>query len=81
MHLTPQQLATRWHVSEKTLERWRNLGTGPVFLKLVGRVLYPVQHIEALEAKRIRLATSKPLPAGTDLSDSELSMEGLRERP
>ena len=81
MHLTPQQLAARWHVSEKTLERWRNQGTGPAFLKVVGRVLYPLQQIEALEAKRIRIATSKPLPAGTDLSDSELSMVGLRKRP
>ena len=68
MHLTPRQLANRWQVSEKTLERWRNQGTGPAFLKVVGRVLYPVQHIEALEAKRIRLATSTPMPAGTDLS-------------
>ena len=71
MHLTPQQLANRWHVSEKTLERWRNKGTGPVFLKVVGRVLYPVQQVEALEAKRIRLATSRPLPADTDLSATD----------
>ena len=71
MHLTPQQLAARWHVSEKTLERWRNQGTGPAFLKIVGRVLYPTQHIDAIEAKRTRLATSKPLPEGADLSEAE----------
>ncbi len=71
MHLTPQQLATRWHISEKTLERWRNQGTGPAFLKVVGRVLYPIQHIEAIEAKRIRLATSKHLPVGGDLGGIE----------
>ncbi|KXW57122.1 MerR family transcriptional regulator [Ferrovum myxofaciens] len=68
MHLTPRQLATRWHVSEKTLERWRHQGTGPIFLKVVSRVLYPLQHIEALEARRIRLATSRSLPADTDLT-------------
>lgn len=61
MHLTAQQLAQRWHISEKTLERWRNQGNGPIFLKLVGRVLYPVQHIEALEAKRIRMAKTLDL--------------------
>jgi hypothetical protein len=80
MHLTPQQLATRWHVSEKTLERWRNQGTGPAFLKVFGRVLYPLQHIEALETKRIRLATSKPLPANTDLSEVEQFMASRRGR-
>lgn len=80
MHLTPQQLATRWHVSEKTLERWRNQGTGPAFLKVVGRVLYPVQHIEAIETKRIRLATSKSLPMGTDLSEVEQCVAGHRVR-
>ncbi len=58
MHLTPQQLAARWHVSTKTLERWRHEGTGPAFLKVVGRVLYPVQHIEALEASHIQLVTT-----------------------
>jgi hypothetical protein len=80
MHLTPQQLATRWHVSEKTLERWRTKGTGPAFLKVVGRVLYPLQHIEALETKRIRLATSNPLPADTDLGEVEQFMAGRGER-
>ncbi len=68
MHLTPRQLAQRWQLSEKTLERWRTQGTGPIFMKLVGRVLYPLKHIEALEAKRIRQATNKSLPAGTDLT-------------
>ena len=72
MHLTPRQLAARWQVSKKTLERWRREGTGPVFLKFVGRVLYPVQHIEALEAKCVRLATFKSLSADTDLTSDAL---------
>ena len=50
MHLTPRQLATRWHVSEKTLERWRHTGTGPGFVKIVGRILYPMAGVEAIEA-------------------------------
>jgi predicted site-specific integrase-resolvase len=66
MHLTPRQLATRWQVSEKTLERWRHEGTGPAFLKVVGRVLYPVQHIEAMEAERIRLVSTKSLTSDSD---------------
>ena len=71
MHLTPQQLAARWQVSEKTLERWRCQGSGPIYLKLGGRVLYPVEHIEAHEATRIRKATSKSAQAGTDLTAVE----------
>lgn len=66
MHLTPRQLAERWHLSEKTLERWRHEGSGPAFLKVGARVLYPVQHIEAIEARgtvfrpQDRQATHKP---------------------
>ena len=71
MHLTPRQLAERWHLSEKTLERWRMQGTGPIFLKLVGRVLYPLQHIEAVEANRIRKSTAQSLPSCTDWSAVE----------
>jgi predicted site-specific integrase-resolvase len=74
MYLTPKQLATRWHVSDKTLERWRHDGTGPLFIKIVGRILYPVQHIEAHEAKRIRLATSRSLPVDTDLTVADHPM-------
>ena len=41
-------------------------------MKVVGRVLYPLQHVEALEAKRIRLTTSRALPADTDLTADAL---------
>lgn len=51
MHLTPQQLAARWQISEKTLERWRRRGTGPRFLRVVGRVLYPLEAVQACEAQ------------------------------
>ena len=51
MHLTPRQLATRWQVSEKTLERWRHTGTGPGFVKIVGRILYLISDIAAMESK------------------------------
>ena len=30
--LSPRDLADRWGLSEKTLERWRSLGTGPVYI-------------------------------------------------
>ena len=56
--LTPRDLAQRWKTSEKTLERWRMEGTGPVYLKMGGRVLYSVAQVTAHESARIRSDTS-----------------------
>ncbi|MDE2259876.1 MAG: helix-turn-helix domain-containing protein [Betaproteobacteria bacterium] len=69
--VTPRELADRWHISEKTLERWRMQGTGPVFLKLGGRVLYRIEQVEAHERNRSRTCTSKSLPYGRDHNDSD----------
>ncbi len=57
-------LARRWRISPRTLERWRWLGEGPRYLKLGGRVLYRVADIEAYEQSIVRLITSdsKELP-------------------
>jgi predicted site-specific integrase-resolvase len=49
IHLNQKQLATRWAISEATLERWRSEGIGPVFLKLTGQVRYRLVDIEAFE--------------------------------
>lgn len=49
VHFNQRQLATRWAISEATLERWRCEGIGPKFLKLCGRVLYRQVDIEAFE--------------------------------
>jgi hypothetical protein len=49
------ELARRWKVSPRTLERWRWLSQGPRYLKLGGRVLYRVSDIEAYERSIIRL--------------------------
>jgi hypothetical protein len=57
--LSPRQLASRWNLSEKTLERWRNLGSGPQYLKLGGRVLYRLSDVEAHEIERTRQRTTK----------------------
>jgi hypothetical protein len=54
-----RDLARRWSMSERTLERWRWLGQGPRFLKLGGRVLYRLEDIEAFEAERVRQSTPR----------------------
>jgi len=61
--ITPRALAARWGLSEKTLERWRMLGTGPAFLKLGSRVLYSLAEIEAHERQRTRRCTAGNQPS------------------
>jgi predicted site-specific integrase-resolvase len=53
-HLNQIELSRRWSISPRTLERWRWLGLGPRYLKIVGRVVYRLEDIEAFEAERAR---------------------------
>jgi hypothetical protein len=57
-HLAQGQLADRWQMSPRTLERWRWLGEGPRFLKLGGRVVYRLQDVEIYEAEQLRVSTT-----------------------
>jgi predicted DNA-binding transcriptional regulator AlpA len=52
-HLDENRLAQRWSMSPRTLQRWRQDGRGPLFLKLGGRVVYRVSDIEAWESSRV----------------------------
>ena len=38
--LTEKMLADRWVCSVARLQRWRTVGEGPQYLKIVGKVLY-----------------------------------------
>jgi Helix-turn-helix domain len=49
-HLNQIELARRWRISPRTLERWRWLKQGPPYLKIGGRVIYRLSDIEAFEA-------------------------------
>lgn len=53
-HLTQIELAQRWRISPRTLERWRWLGQGPRYLKIGGRVVYRLEDIESFEAEKIQ---------------------------
>jgi len=55
-HLTQQDVARRWRISPRTLERWRWQGEGPRFLKIGGRVVYRLLDVEAFEAEKLREA-------------------------
>ena len=58
-HLTQVQVADRWQMSVRTLERWRWLGQGPSFMKLGGRVAYRLEDIETFEAEQLRKMTPR----------------------
>jgi hypothetical protein len=47
--LTEIMLAERWVCSVARLQRWRTVGEGPPYLKIVGKVLYRFKDIEAYE--------------------------------
>lgn len=56
-HLTQKELARRWCLSPRTLERWRWLNQGPVFLKIGGRVAYRIIDIETFEHAQLQTGT------------------------
>lgn len=58
-HFNQVDLSRRWNISPRTLERWRWLGLGPRYLKIVGRVVYRLEDIEAFEAERAREGKAK----------------------
>ena len=47
--LTDLQLAERWQLHRQTLIRWRRAGCGPDFMRVEGRVLYPLAAVEQYE--------------------------------
>ena len=57
-HFHQVELARRWKLSPRTLERWRWLGQGPRHLKIGGRVVYKLEDIEAFEEESVRTSTS-----------------------
>ncbi len=59
VRLSQQQVADRWGLSPKTIERWRVQGIGPTYIRLPGKVVYRLQDIEAYERKSLRESTSK----------------------
>ncbi|MCW5716294.1 MAG: helix-turn-helix domain-containing protein [Bauldia sp.] len=55
--INQRELAARWRISPRTLERWRWTGEGPRFVKLGGRVVYRLADIEDFEQAMIRTCT------------------------
>lgn len=53
-HLNQIELAQRWRISPRTLERWRWLDQGPHYLKIGGRIVYRLEDVEAFESEKRR---------------------------
>ncbi len=60
-------------LSGRTLEKHRCTGTGPIFRKLGGRVVYAIDDLEAWAADRARTSTSDP--------GQPLSRDTVQSRP
>ena len=57
--LNENELAQRWGVSPKTLQRWRSEGRGPRYLKLSKRVGYPLESVIEFERGALHDSTSE----------------------
>ena len=52
IYLSEHELAEKWGISHRTLQRWRWLNQGPNYLKIGGRVRYRPEDVDAFEKKR-----------------------------
>jgi hypothetical protein len=59
-YLNQKELAARWRISPRTLERWRWRRTGPSFTKLGTKVAYAIDDV--LDYERRRRAEIKTSP-------------------
>ena len=52
-HLNQVELARRWRISPRSLERWRWRREGPRYLKIGAHVVYRLEDIEAYEMAQL----------------------------
>ena len=53
--VTQKELARRWTLSHRTLERWRSEGKGPAFMRLGGRIIYRLDDVARYEREQLCL--------------------------
>ncbi len=56
-YLDTKQLAQRWGLAPHTVAKHRMRKYGPAYLRLAGKVLYPLQEVERFEAANLRRAS------------------------
>jgi hypothetical protein len=60
-HFNVYDLSKRWKLAPKTLDRWRQRGVGPRFLKIGGHVMYRKEDIETYEEACLKSTTEKDM--------------------
>ncbi|CAN5203034.1 hypothetical protein BH10PSE4_BH10PSE4_37160 [soil metagenome] len=59
-HLRTSEAARFLGLSDRTLEKHRSYGTGPVYRKIGGRVVYTLDDLQAWSERGARTSTSDP---------------------
>lgn len=72
IYLTEKNLAARWNITIKTLQRWRWQGGGPPFLKFGGNVRYALNDILNYENLNRFFSTSERSPRPDENRDGAL---------
>ena len=57
--MTEKELSEHWGIKRNTLQKWRSLGTGPIYVKLGGKVVYPLEAIREYEKSRTFIESSE----------------------
>lgn len=71
-HLTKSELAARWRVTPRTIERKMRLGTAPPHMRQGTRALFPIEGVKAQERARTFSSLAAELAAtGTTLGANE----------
>lgn len=59
-HLRTPEAARFLGLSDRTLEKHRSYGTGPLYRKIGGRVVYTLEDLQAWSQRAVRSSTSDP---------------------
>jgi hypothetical protein len=54
LRLNQLELADRWLLRPRTLEKWRQTDRGPPYLRIGGRIVYRLEDVIAFEAANLR---------------------------
>ncbi len=52
-HISEKELATRWSLSHRTLQKWRKKGFELPYIQIGKVIRYPISEIENYETKNI----------------------------
>jgi hypothetical protein len=61
VRFTERQLCKFWSITPETLRRWRQIGFGPVYIKMGGRVLYRPEDVRDFECQMMYRSPSEKI--------------------